>query len=90
MIILDLNTFDLRLNNDVYPYIAQKHRLGNIDVVEHNIRNAIKSAYRKNKNDPGSNHMYEFEKNPGNKRFLFHVAELVYIQMCETLNSAAG
>ncbi len=90
MIILDLNTFDLRLNNDVYPYIAQKHRLGNIDIVEHNIRNAIKGAYMRNKDEPGSNQMFVFEKNPGNKKFLFHITELVYLKMCNTLNSQAG
>lgn len=90
MIIIDLNTFDLRLSNDVYPYIAQKHKLGNIDIVEHNIRNAIKGAYIRNSREPGINQMYEFEKNPGNKKFLFRVAELVYMRMCDVINPMAG
>lgn len=90
MIILDLNTYDLRLNNDVYPYIAQKHKLGNINIVEHNIRNAVKSAFLRSRNDPGSNQMYMFDKNPSNKKFLFHITELVYVRMCEMLNSKAG
>lgn len=85
MIIFDRRCLDLRLNNDVYPYIAYKYNYRNGSVIEHNIRNAINSAYVDNQKNPGSNRMAIFRKRPTNKEFLFYVTDGVCHKMSEAV-----
>lgn len=87
MLIMDLKTLDLRLNSDVYPVIARKYNFERYTTVEHNIRNAIKSACLDNERSPGCNKMGIFGKRPSNKQFLLYVTEYVNRKMCEEMIS---
>lgn len=90
MIIIDLSSMDIKLNNDVYPFIANKYGFKNKTAVEHNIRNAIRSACLDNERNPGTNKMGVFRKRPTNKQFLMYVAEAVSRRMYEEMMSQAG
>ncbi len=90
MVILDLQSRDVRLNNDVYPNVARKYNFSKYTIIEHNIRNAIKSAYRDNEIKPGINKMGIFRKRPTNKRFLLYVADIVSRKMYEEMLTIAG
>ena len=83
-IIVDRNTFDIRLKTDVYPRIAAKYNIRQSTCIEHNIRNAINVAYRDNERNPGSNMMSIFDRKPTNKQFLMHVADCVRQSMYES------
>lgn len=83
-IIVDRNTFDIRLNTDVYPYIADKYNIRQSSCIEHNIRNAISVAYRDNEKKPGVNRMDIFDRKPTNKQFLMYVADCVRCSMYGT------
>lgn len=89
-LIIDRNSFDLRLKTDVYPMIAAKHHVRSCTAVEHSIRNAINTAYADNMRRPGINMMGVFDKRPTPKRFLLYVADAVQRSMCETLMRTAG
>ena len=83
-IIVDRNTYDIRLKTDVYPHIAAKYNIRQPACIEHNIRNAIGVAYRDNERNPGSNMMNVFERKPTNKQFLMYVADSVRRSMYES------
>lgn len=85
MIIMDQNRLDIKLENDVYPYIRKKYGLNETNVVEHNIRNAIKSAFLKCKRDKVQNRMVKYEKKPTNKEFILMVTHEVCSAMCKDL-----
>jgi hypothetical protein len=88
-IIMDMNTFDIKLNNDVYPLIAFKHdRRGCESMISHDIRNAIGAAYSDNMREPGTNRMDMFAKRPGNKKFLFAVTEAVCKRIIEAMSES--
>ena len=78
-IITDMRRLDVCMTKEIYPYIAEKHRLKNKSIVEHSIRNAIDAAYRKCKN------MYpdrkcilnSFDEKPTNKKFLLRAVQEV-------------
>ena len=75
LLIIELDRLDLCLNKEVYPRISDKRNAGGISVVEHNIRNAIRSAYhscsRYRRCD--SHLMSRFAAKPSNKEFLLHI-----------------
>ena len=77
MIIIDQNRLDIRLGDNVYPYIKSKYSLNSIAIVEHNIRNAIKSAYNRSKKGNSISRMNSYEKKPTNKEFLITVTHEV-------------
>lgn len=76
-IIIDRETYDMRLKTDIYPLIAARYRLRNLDTVEHSIRNAIGSAYSDYLRNPDTNRMGIFRKKPTNKQFLIFAADAV-------------
>lgn len=84
-IITDYNSFDVCLNKDIYPCIATKHRVSGISSIEHNIRNAITSAYESG--EASSLFMNEFSKKPSNKKFLLAASKEVHrrtmIRQCD-------
>ena len=88
MLIIDQNRLDIRLIDDVYPYIKQKYELNNIASIEHCIRNAIISAYKKSKKENIPNRMYSLPNKPTNKQFLLMVTQEVSSRMCEELMPA--
>lgn len=88
-IIIDRDSFDLRLNNDIYPLIARKHHLRSYSSIEHCIRNSLGTAYEEYLRDPGSNKMGVFAKKPTTKQFLFYTADLVMRLMRESLMETA-
>ena len=82
MLIMDQNKLDLRLCDDVYPYIRKKYNLSGIAVVEHSIRNAIKSSYNRYLNGTSNSRMQIFNKKPSNREFLMYVTQEVCRRMC--------
>ena len=81
LIIIDYNSYNFTLCNDIYPAIMMKYKLKSSSMVEHNIRNAIHRAYMMNASKPGINKMFFFEKKPSNKQFLIHITEKVRNKM---------
>ena len=90
MLIIDQRSMDIKLNNDVYPYVADKYEFSKTSTVEHNIRNAIRSACLDNERTPGINKMSIFGNKPKNKQFLMYVAEVVSRRMYDEIMSVAG
>ncbi|MBQ6388370.1 MAG: hypothetical protein IJH90_01905 [Mogibacterium sp.] len=88
-VIYDRKTFDIRLSKDVYPFVALKYGYDKSTIIEHNIRNAIRSACLDNERKPGANRMGIFGKKPTNKEFLFYVADAVSFRMSDELIDAA-
>jgi|GEM_PF-2926068 len=80
-LIIDQNRLDLKMSDDVYPHIKSKYKLKNIAIVEHNIRNAIKSAYNRCHEMGLSNRMRHFNKKPSNKKFLLMLSDEVRSRM---------
>ena len=83
-IIIERNTYDVRLKTDVYPPIVAKYHLKNADCIEHNIRNAVSAAYRDNIRTPGANKMSRFHRKPTTKQFLMFLADYVRHSMYST------
>lgn len=82
-IINDHRTSDICMNTDVYPLIAEKHGIENFENVEHNIRNAINSAFRF-RTELGhhiESPMDVFHNRPSPKEFMLHIAHEVQTQM---------
>ena len=82
LFIMDQNKLDIKLNDDIYPLIRRKYNLNNIAIVEHCIRNAIKSAYVRCHNSPVNSRMREYAKKPSNKQFLLAITQEVTHKMC--------
>ena len=75
-IVIDMQTLDLFFKTDVYPYIAEKYRVRNTDLIEHSIRNAIGSGYVRFKEDPDHDSAPEiYSSKPTNKKFILHIAQ---------------
>ena len=88
MLIIDLRRLDIVLGDDIYPHIRKKYKLSNKSLVEHNIRNAINTSYKRYKEGISASRMSMFSKKPTNKEFLFTVTHEVCNRMCmELLNS---
>ena len=88
-IILDRESYDLRLKSDIYPLIAARYRLKNYSAVEHSIRNAINSAFNDYQRNPAANKMGVFGRRPTNKQFLIYIADTVTKSMCESMMRAS-
>lgn len=89
-IIIDRNSYEMRLKTDVYPMIAAKYHSRSYHAIEHSIRNAINTAYEDNRKSPGINKMSMFPKKPTCKKFLIFAADAVECSMCRTLMKTAG
>lgn len=85
MLIMDQNRLDIRLGDDVYPYIKEKYGLNSAALVEHNIRNAIKSSYLRHKKGKSISRMNLYNSKPTNKEFLVAVTHDVCRRMCSDL-----
>lgn len=88
-IVIDLNSLDICLTKDVYPLIAKKYKTKALYSIEHNMRNAIESAYfsvaRQKPSD--RNIMRCFDTKPSNKEFILKAAQKVQDLLAE---EAAG
>ena len=82
LFIMDQNKLDIRLNDDVYPLIRRKYNLKNTAIVEHCIRNAIKSAYLRCHRGPVNSRMKDHAKKPSNKQFILAITHEVTHKMC--------
>lgn len=82
-IIHDHMTSDICMNTDVYPLIAEKYGIESIEKVEHNIRNAINSAFRfrTELGDNVESPMDVFHQRPSPKEFLLHLTHEVQTRM---------
>ncbi len=78
-IITDKKTLDVCMVKEIYPYIAEKHRIKSKSKVEHSIRNSLDSAYKKCKNEYPERDciMNCFEEKPTNKKFLLKAVQEV-------------
>ena len=85
MLIIDQNRLDIRLGDNVYPYIKSKYKLNNIAIVEHNIRNAIKSAFNRSRKGSCISRMSKYDYKPTNKEFLITVTHEVCSMMYNDL-----
>ena len=85
MLIIDQKRLDIRLGDNVYPYIKRKYNLNSVAVVEHNIRNAIKSAYNRSLKGISVSRMNRYGYKPTNKEFLITVTHEVCNMMYNDL-----
>lgn len=85
MLIIDQNRLDIKLRNDIYPYIKEKYSLNSSAAVEHSIRNAIRASFNKSKVNTEICRMNYYEKKPTNKEFLFIVTQDVCSRMCNEM-----
>lgn len=85
MLIIDQNRLDIRLCDNVYPYIKGKYNLNSVAIVEHNIRNAIKSAYNRSQKGISISRMNKYDYKPTNKEFLITVTHEVCNRMYKEL-----
>ena len=78
-IITDRRCLDVCMVKEIYPYIAEKHRVKSISKVEHSIRNAIDSAYKRcrNKYPDRACILNSFDEKPTNKKFLLRAVQEV-------------
>ena len=87
-IIIDIKSFDVCLNNEIYPVIAKKYRIKDKSRIEHDIRNCIDAAYYSSLNQGEDQHFWKsgFTSRPTNKTFILHIAQEVSKRMLEELN----
>ena len=87
-IVTDRKSLDVCLVKDIYPFIAEKHRLKNIGKVEHSIRNAINTAYKKcRKAYPERDCiMNSFGERPTNKKFILRTVQEVSKRLLKELS----
>lgn len=78
-IVTDRRSLDICMVKEVYPYIAEKHRIKSKYKVEHSIRNALDSAYKKCRSTcPEKNCIVNsFGEKPTNKKFLLKAVQEV-------------
>ena len=71
-IITDRRSLDICLVKEVYPYIAEKHRVKSLYKIEHSIRNALDAAYKKCRSTYPERDclLNSFDEKPTNKKFL--------------------
>lgn len=76
-IITDIKSLDVCMAKEVYPYIAEKHRLKSKQQVEHGIRNALNAAYKRCKNVYPEKDciLNSFDNKPTNKQFLLSAVQ---------------
>ena len=78
-IVTDRRCLDVCMVKEIYPYIAEKHRVKSVSKVEHSIRNALNSAYKKCKSKyPERDCILNcFDEKPTNKKFLLRAVQEV-------------
>ena len=88
-IIIDRRRLDLCMVKEIYPYIAEKHRVKSISKVEHGIRNALDAAYKicKNKYPDRKCILNSFEEKPTNKKFLLIAVQEVEDRLLKELRA---
>lgn len=87
-IVIDRRCFDVCLIKEVYPYIAEKHRVKSISRVEHSIRNALDAAYKKCRTEYPDRDciLNTFEKKPTNKKFILVAVQEVSNRLLKELS----
>lgn len=87
-IVTDRRSLDICMVKEIYPYIAEKHRLKSVSKVEHSIRNALDAAYKKcRKKYPDKDCiMNSFEEKPTNKKFLLRAVQEVSNRLLKELS----
>ncbi len=87
-IIIDRRCLDICLIKEVYPYIAEKHRVKSISKVEHSIRNALDAAYKKCRTEYPDRDciLNTFERKPTNKKFLLIAVQEVSNRLLKELS----
>lgn len=87
-IIIDRRCLDVCLIKEVYPYIAEKHRVKSKSKVEHSIRNALDSAYKRCRNEYPDRDciLNTFERKPTNKKFLLVAVQEVSNRLLKELS----
>ena len=78
-IVIDRKCLDVCMLKDIYPYIAEKHRVKSVSKIEHSIRNALDAAYKRCKNDHPEKDciLNSFGGKPTNKKFLLRAVQEV-------------
>ena len=87
-IITDRRCLDVCMIKEIYPYIAEKHRVKSLSKVEHSIRNAINSAYKtcKTKYPDRDCILNSFDEKPTNKKFLLRAVQEVSDRLLKELS----
>ena len=87
-IVIDRRCLDVCMVKEIYPYIAEKHRIKRVSKVEHSIRNALDSAYSKCKNTYPDRDciLNSFDEKPTNKRFLLIAVQEVEDRLLKELS----
>ena len=88
-IITDRRCLDVCMVKEIYPYIAEKHRVKSISKVEHSIRNSLDAAYRicKSKYPERDCILNSFEGKPTNKKFLLRAVQEVSNRLLKDLSA---
>lgn len=88
-IITDRRCIDVCLIKEVYPYIAEKYNGKNVSKVEHDIRNALASAYKKcrNKYPERDCILNNLDDKPTNKVFLLKAVQEVSDRLVKDLRA---
>ena len=87
-IVTDRRSLDICLVKEVYPYIAEKHRVKSLSKIEHSIRNALDSAYKTCKNQYPDKDciLNSFNEKPTNKKFLLRAVQEVSSRLLKELS----
>jgi len=88
-IIIDRKSLDVCLVSEIYPYIAEKHRIKKASKVEHSIRNTLNAAYKKCRTDfPDRDCIINsFDEKPTNKKFLLRAVQEVSNRLLKELSA---
>ena len=88
-IITDRKCLDVCMVKEIYPYIAEKHRIKSISKVEHSIRNALNAAYKRCKSNYPDRDclMNSFDDKPTNKKFLLRAVQEVSNRLLKELSA---
>ena len=87
-IITDRRSLDVCMVKEVYPYIAEKHRLKHMSKVEHSIRNTLDSAYKRCRSMYPEREciMNSLEEKVTNKKFLLRAVQEVSDSLLKELS----
>ena len=88
-IVTDRKCLDICMVKEIYPYIAEKHRVKNVSKVEHSIRNALDAAYRvcKSKYPERECILNSLDEKPTNKKFLLIAVQEVSNRLLKELSA---
>ena len=88
-IVTDRRSLDVCMVKEIYPYIAEKYRVKNISKIEHSIRNALDSAYKRcrSKYPDRDCILNSFDEKPTNKKFLLRSVQEVSDRLLKELSA---